>query len=61
MGLGCSLADGREGTPDKAWSKPSGDLGQRGSLIMVQGQSRQSGNSRPVAELLNIFTAMCLF
>ena len=36
------------GHPEKAWSKPSGDLGQRGSSTVVQGQRRQAGNSRLV-------------
>ena len=44
-----------EGHPGKAWSKPSGDLGQRGSSTAVQGQSGQSGNSRPVRRDVECF------
>ena len=55
MGLGRSPADWTEGHPGKAWSKPSGDLGQRGSSTVVQGQSGQSGNSRPVRRDVECF------
>ena len=36
------------GHPVKAWSKPSGDLGQKGLSTTVQGQSGHSGDGRPV-------------
>ena len=43
------------GHPGKAWSKPSGDLGQKGSSTTVQGQSGQSGNGRPMRRDVECF------
>ena len=43
------------GHPGKAWSKPSSDLGQRESSTAVQGQSVQSGSSRPVDRNVECF------
>ena len=54
-GSGAQSSRWTEGHPGKAWSKPSGDLGQRGSSTAVQGQSGQSGNSRPVRRDVECF------
>ena len=43
------------GHPGKAWSKPSGDLGQKGSSTAVQGQNGQSGNNRPTGRDVECF------
>ena len=54
-GSGAQSSRWTEGHPGKAWSKPSGDLGQRGSSTAVQGQSGQSGNNRPVRRDVECF------
>ena len=54
-GSGAQSSRWTEGHPGRAWSKPSGDLGQRGSSTAVQGQSGQSGNSRPVRRDVECF------
>ena len=43
------------GDPGKAWSKPSDNLGQKGSSTAVQGQSGQSGNCRPMGRNVECF------
>ena len=54
-GSGAQSSRWMEGHPGRAWSKPNGDLGQRGSSTAVQGQSGQSGNSRPVRRDVECF------